>query len=218
VTISLSGQSVPPCAASISISLVLIPSPHDALHSPQSLILQLTGTIHAGRLPQDSVTISLSGQSVPPCAASISISLVLIPSPHDALHSPQSLILQLTGTGHFLDISQLLASGLGHCWPPWLAGVVTILVLIPGPQSPKFTAMHSDHSDTTHLTAAGALSVLKNGMTTVATVLTKLEMPSPITAVVKRLLAGAGRSTLALIPAPPKGVVKSTLPPNSSLP
>ena len=52
----------------------------------------------------------------------------------------------------------------------------------------------------------------KYGMTTVATVLTKLEMPSPITAVVKRLLAGAGRSTLALIPAPPKGVVKSTLP------
>ena len=58
---------------------------------------------------------------------------------------------------------------------------------------------------------AGASSVLKNGMTTVATVLTKLETPSPITAVVKRLLAGAGRPTLALIPAPPRGGVKSTL-------
>ena len=49
-------------------------------------------------------------------------------------------------------------------------------------------------------------------MTTVATVLIKLKTPSPITAVVKRLLAGAGRPTLALTPAPPKGVVKSTLP------
>ena len=59
---------------------------------------------------------------------------------------------------------------------------------------------------------AGASSVLKNGMTTVATVLTKVETPSPITAVVKRLLPDAGRPTLALIPALPKGVVKSTLP------
>ena len=42
-------------------------------------------------------------------------------------------------------------------------------------------------------------------------VATKLDAPSPITAVVKRLLAGAGRPTLALIPAPPRGVVKSTL-------
>ena len=49
-------------------------------------------------------------------------------------------------------------------------------------------------------------------MTTVAAMLTKLETPSPITAVVKRLLPDAGRPTLALIPALPKGVVKSTLP------
>ena len=49
-------------------------------------------------------------------------------------------------------------------------------------------------------------------MTIAATVITKLETPSPITAVVKRLLPDAGRPTLALIPAPPKGVVKSTLP------
>ena len=52
----------------------------------------------------------------------------------------------------------------------------------------------------------------KYGMTTVATVLTKLKTPSPITAVVKRLLPDSGTPTLALIPAPPKGVVKSTLP------
>ena len=45
-----------------------------------------------------------------------------------------------------------------------------------------------------------------------AAVITKLETPSPINAVVKRLLPDAGRPTLALIPAPPKGVVKSTLP------
>ena len=43
-------------------------------------------------------------------------------------------------------------------------------------------------------------------------VATKLDAPSPITAVVKRLLPDAGRPTLALIPAPPYGVVKSTLP------
>ena len=55
-------------------------------------------------------------------------------------------------------------------------------------------------------------SPLKYGMTTVATVLTKLKTPSPITAVVKRLLPDSGRPTLALIPAPPKGVLKSTLP------
>ena len=59
---------------------------------------------------------------------------------------------------------------------------------------------------------AVVLLPVKNGMTTVTTVLTKLETPSPITAVVKRLLPGAGRPTLALIPALPKGVVKSTLP------
>ena len=59
---------------------------------------------------------------------------------------------------------------------------------------------------------AVVLLPVKYGMTTVATALTKLETPSPITAVFKRLLPDAGRPTLALIPAPPKGVVKSTLP------
>ena len=60
--------------------------------------------------------------------------------------------------------------------------------------------------------SATVSSFLNIGMTTVATVLTKLKTPSPITAVVKRLLPDAGIPTLALIPAPPKGVVKSTLP------
>ena len=55
-------------------------------------------------------------------------------------------------------------------------------------------------------------SFLNNGITTVATVLTKLKTPSPITAVVKRLLPDSGTPILALIPAPPKGVFKSTLP------
>jgi len=117
-----------------------------------------------------------------------------------------------------LDISQFWVLWLEHSSPPLLAGVFTVLVWVPGPQSRESSVLHSDHSDRTHLTVAGASSVLKNGMTTVATVLTKLETPSPITAVVKRLLAGAGRPTLALIPAPPRGVVKSTLAPNSSLP
>ena len=60
--------------------------------------------------------------------------------------------------------------------------------------------------------SATVSSFLNIGMTTVATVLTKLKTPSPITAVVKRLLPDSGRPTLALIPALPKGVVKSTLP------
>ena len=54
--------------------------------------------------------------------------------------------------------------------------------------------------------------LLKNGMAKAAIVIIKLEMPSPIPAVVKRLLPDAGGPTLVLIPAPPKGVVKSTLP------
>ena len=52
--------------------------------------------------------------------------------------------------------------------------------------------------------------VLKNGMTIAATVINKVEMPSPIPAVVKRLLPVAGGPTLALIPAP--AVVKRLLP------
>ena len=40
------------------------------------------------------------------------------------------------------------------------------------------------------------------------TVLSKLKTPSPIPTVVKRLFPDAGRPTLALVPAPPKGVVK----------
>ena len=39
-----------------------------------------------------------------------------------------------------MDISQLSVSG-GHSWPPWLAGVVTVLVLVPGPQSRAFTVL-----------------------------------------------------------------------------
>ena len=73
--------------------------------------------------------------------------------------------------------------------------------------------------------------LLKNGMAKAAIVIIKLEMPSPIPAVVKRLFPEAGRPTLflipavvkkllpdakgptlAFIPAPPKGVDKSTLP------
>ena len=51
-----------------------------------------------------------------------------------------------------MDISQLWVSWLGHSWPPWLAGVVTVLVLVPGPQSSEFEALHSDQSDTAQLT------------------------------------------------------------------
>ena len=54
--------------------------------------------------------------------------------------------------------------------------------------------------------------LLKNGMAIAAIVIIKLEMPSPIPAVVKRLLPEAGGPTLVLIPAPPKGGVKSTIP------
>ena len=31
-------------------------------------------------------------------------------------------------------VLQSWVSWLGHSWPPWLAGVVTVLVLVPGPQ------------------------------------------------------------------------------------
>ena len=60
--------------------------------------------------------------------------------------------------------------------------------------------------------AADSSSWLKYGTATWVIVLIKLKTPSPITAVVKRLLPDSGRPTLALIPAPPKGVFKSTLP------
>ena len=53
----------------------------------------------------------------------------------------------------------------------------------------------------------------KYGVITVATVSIKIKTPSPITAVVKMLVCAATvPPRLALIPTPPKGVVKSTLP------
>ena len=53
----------------------------------------------------------------------------------------------------------------------------------------------------------------KYGVITVATVSIKIKMPSPVTAVVKMLVCAATvPPRLALIPTPPKGVVKSTLP------
>ena len=53
----------------------------------------------------------------------------------------------------------------------------------------------------------------KYWVTTVATMLIKLTTPSPITAVAKMLFCVSTEPPiLALIPTPPKGVVKSTLP------
>jgi uncharacterized membrane protein YczE len=203
-------HSLPSCFGWVIIVLFWVPGPHGALQSSHLLNSQLTGHF----LDISQLWVSWLGHSSPPLLAGVSTVLFWVPGPHGALQSSHLLNSQLTG--HFLDISQLWVSWLGHSSPPLLAGVSTVLFWVPGPQSSKFSALHSDHSDTTHLTA-GASSVLKNGMTTVATVLIKLKTPSPITAVVKRLLAGAGRPTLALTPAPPKGVVKSTLPPNPCL-